>query len=280
MDMHYEFVWMPFGMMNSGATLARAVKSLLDGMDNVIAYVDDLLVHTETFEQHMATLDELLVGESAQALIDALTSHLQSVAPSSINAVSIKLPEFWTTSPEVWFARVEVQFGTKNITADQTKYDYVVSALDITTAEEVQDVLVHPPDYDKYSALKKALLKAFGKSQTQRDSELLNLNGLGDRKPSALLRKINALNDDPQTLKRALFLSNLPHDVGSILAGQEFDDMDTLAEAADRVWEARCAGVQHITQHTAQPSGEAVTSTRFKQQPLGRSANTVTPAPM
>ncbi|RUS71346.1 hypothetical protein EGW08_020889 [Elysia chlorotica] len=47
MDMHYEFVQMPFGMMNSGATLTRAVKSLLDGMDNVIAYVDDLLVHTE-----------------------------------------------------------------------------------------------------------------------------------------------------------------------------------------------------------------------------------------
>ena len=150
-------------------------------------------------------------AESAQALLDALTSQLQSISMqpgSQLNAVSIKLPEFWTTPPEVWFARVEAQFGTKNITQDQTRYDYVVSALDFKTAEEVQDVLVSPPEAEKYTTLKKALIKAFGKSQAQRDSELLN--GLGDRKPTALLRKINALNDDPQTLKRALFLSNLP----------------------------------------------------------------------
>ncbi|GFR65672.1 transposon Ty3-G Gag-Pol polyprotein [Elysia marginata] len=162
-----------------------------------------------------------------------------------------KLPEFWTTSPEVWFARVEAQFGTKNITTDQTKYDYVVSALDVKTAEEVQDVLVNPPDTNKYITIKTALLKAFGKSQAQRDSELLNLNGLGDRKPTALLRKINALNDDPQTLKRALFLSNLPSDIRSILAGQDFIDIGKLAEAADRIWETRGACVQHIVTHGA-----------------------------
>ena len=196
-------------------------------------------------------------AESAQALLDALTSQLQSISmqpDSQLNAVSIKLPEFWTTSPEVWFARVEAQFGTKNITQDQTRYDYVVSALDFKTAEEVQDVLVSPPEAEKYTTLKKALIKAFGKFQAQRDSELLNLNGLGDRKPTALLRKINALNDDPQTLKRALFLSNLPADVQSILAGQDFSDIEKLADAADRVWEARCTSVHHITQDSGQPS--------------------------
>ncbi|GFO27554.1 Zinc finger protein [Plakobranchus ocellatus] len=34
MDCHYEFLRMPFGMMNSGTTLTRAVKKLLCGMDN------------------------------------------------------------------------------------------------------------------------------------------------------------------------------------------------------------------------------------------------------
>ena len=119
-------------------------------------------------------------GESTQALLAALTSQLQSMTVQpNIGAVSLKLPEFWTTSPEVWFARVEAQFGTKNISTEQTKYDYIVSALDVKTAEEVQDVLVNPPDANKYSVLKRALLKAFGKSQAQRDNELLNLNGLG-----------------------------------------------------------------------------------------------------
>ncbi|GFN98796.1 Zinc finger protein [Plakobranchus ocellatus] len=35
MDCHYEFLRMPFGMMNSRATLTRAVKKLLCEMDNV-----------------------------------------------------------------------------------------------------------------------------------------------------------------------------------------------------------------------------------------------------
>ncbi|GFR95420.1 zinc finger protein [Elysia marginata] len=58
MDCHYEFLRMPFGMMNSGATLTRGVKKLLCGMDNVVDYIDDLLVHTETWEAHVETLAE------------------------------------------------------------------------------------------------------------------------------------------------------------------------------------------------------------------------------
>ncbi|GFO31012.1 Zinc finger protein [Plakobranchus ocellatus] len=59
MDCHYEFLRMPFGVMNSGATLTRAVKKLLCGMDNVVDYIDDLLIHTETWEAHVKTLSEL-----------------------------------------------------------------------------------------------------------------------------------------------------------------------------------------------------------------------------
>ncbi|GFS00143.1 zinc finger protein [Elysia marginata] len=59
MDCHYEFLRMPFGMMNSGATPTRAVKKLLCGMDNVVDYIDDLLDHTEIWKAHMETLAEL-----------------------------------------------------------------------------------------------------------------------------------------------------------------------------------------------------------------------------
>ncbi|GFN83140.1 Zinc finger protein [Plakobranchus ocellatus] len=58
-DCHCEFLRMPFGMMNSGATLTRAGKKLLCGMDNVVDYIDDLLIHTETWEAHVKTLSEL-----------------------------------------------------------------------------------------------------------------------------------------------------------------------------------------------------------------------------
>ena len=166
---------------------------------------------------------------------------------SLINATSVKLPEFWMKSPSVWFARIEAQFNTKNITQDQTKYDYVVSALDANTAEEIKHILLNPPTTGKYESLKNELNKTFGKSQFERDSEFLNISSLGDRRPSALLRKINALNNDPQTLKHAIFLANLPSEIRSVLIAQHFSNTEQLAAAADRVWESWSYNINHIS---------------------------------
>ena len=163
-----------------------------------------------------------------------------------LNAASIKLPDFWTKSPSVWFTRIEAQFNTKGITEDQTKYDYVVSALDIDTADEIQHILLNPPARERYNALKNELIKTFGRSQYERDAELLSINGLGDRRPSALMRRINALNDDPQTLKRAIFLANMPSEIRSVLVAQHYTDTEQLSEAADRIWESRSCNINHI----------------------------------
>eukprot|EP00112_Aurelia_sp_Birch-Aquarium-sp1_P019029 Seg4629.1 transcript_id=Seg4629.1/GoldUCD/mRNA.D3Y31 product="Retrovirus-related Pol polyprotein from transposon gypsy" pseudo=true protein_id=Seg4629.1/GoldUCD/D3Y31 len=50
---------MPFGMVNSAATLVRAIRKLLAGLDNVDSYIDDILIHTRTWEEHMQALREL-----------------------------------------------------------------------------------------------------------------------------------------------------------------------------------------------------------------------------
>lgn len=55
----YEFLKMPFGMMNSGATLVRGIRKLLQGMRNVDTYIDDILVHTKTWKEHLDVLREL-----------------------------------------------------------------------------------------------------------------------------------------------------------------------------------------------------------------------------
>ena len=56
----YEFLRMPFGMVNSGTTLTRAIRKLLRRMEDIQHYVDDILVHTTTWDCHVATLRELL----------------------------------------------------------------------------------------------------------------------------------------------------------------------------------------------------------------------------
>ena len=59
------------------------------------------------------------------------------------NAVALKLPPFWISQPGVWFQQAEAQFTLRNITADDTKYFYVVAALDQETASRLIDFLYH-----------------------------------------------------------------------------------------------------------------------------------------
>ena len=95
------------------------------------------------------------------------------------HVVTLKLPEFWTSYPRVWFQQTEAQFALRQVTADNTKYFYVVAALDQDSAQRVIDLLEDPPRDRKYLALKKRLLDTFDLSDSAR---LLNMPQLGDKK--------------------------------------------------------------------------------------------------
>ena len=56
----YEFLLMPFGMKNSGATLVRVMRKLVQDMDNVECRIDDLIVCTKDWATHLQVLDKLL----------------------------------------------------------------------------------------------------------------------------------------------------------------------------------------------------------------------------
>ena len=60
-DGSYEFLKMPFGMINSAATLKRAMEKLIAELDDVNFYWDDILVHTRTWEEHIRALRELFL---------------------------------------------------------------------------------------------------------------------------------------------------------------------------------------------------------------------------
>ena len=47
-------------MVNSSATIARAMKKLLEGMQNVDHFVDDILVHNSSWEEHLRMVHEVL----------------------------------------------------------------------------------------------------------------------------------------------------------------------------------------------------------------------------
>ena len=67
-----EFIQMPFGMKNSGATLVQGLRMLISNLENVDSYIDDLIVYTKDWDTHIRVLGELM-NRLQQA---NLTAHL------------------------------------------------------------------------------------------------------------------------------------------------------------------------------------------------------------
>ena len=55
----FYFKRMPFGLVNAGATYCRMMRKLLSNIDCVDCYVDDIPVHTSTWEEHLSILRQL-----------------------------------------------------------------------------------------------------------------------------------------------------------------------------------------------------------------------------
>ena len=139
---------------------------------------------------------------------------------SNVAAVSLKLPQFWKTSAKVWFAQAETQFRVRGITNDQTRYYYVVAALDEAAANRMAHVILRPPTAGKYEHLKTALLTCNDFSADEAAAKLENVDGLGDRRPSDMLAHMLTLNGDNEAgaMFRERFLRQLPDDVRVTLA--------------------------------------------------------------
>ena len=55
----YQFCKMPFGLVNSGATFNRMMRKMLNQAKDTEHYIDDVLCHTKTWEEHLAVLENL-----------------------------------------------------------------------------------------------------------------------------------------------------------------------------------------------------------------------------
>lgn len=166
----------------------------------------------------------------------------EAIPSGSLAAFQIKLPAFWAKNATVWFAQVEAQFQLHHITSQTTKYLHVVSSLPAELADELEDILAAPATSNQYDLLKAAILARKTPSERSRLQHLLNMEELGDQRPSQLLRRMRQLMGDVTTdadtsLLRELFLQRLPHSMVPILAAAEDMPLDQVANLADRVRE-------------------------------------------
>ena len=56
----FEFLRMPFGLKNSAQAFQRLMNRVLDGLDRVFVYLDDILVASSSWEQHLSDLRSVL----------------------------------------------------------------------------------------------------------------------------------------------------------------------------------------------------------------------------
>ncbi|WP_416879508.1 reverse transcriptase domain-containing protein [Litorimonas sp.] len=60
----YKFIRMPFGLNNAGAVYSRFVGDVIDSLGNkqLITYLDDVVAASQTFDEHLSTLEQALVA--------------------------------------------------------------------------------------------------------------------------------------------------------------------------------------------------------------------------
>ncbi|XP_026736735.1 uncharacterized protein LOC113500224 [Trichoplusia ni] len=153
--------------------------------------------------------------------------------------VTSRIPEFWTNMPRLWFNQFECVMAQQK-QGDESKYNLVVSKLDMDVLQQVSDILRDPPAQDKYSTLKQRLISVYEESAEQQFRKLVSEIELGSQKPSQLLRKMADLGRNPEISGQALcnlWLAKLPAAVRAGLAVTQEKDLEKLATIADKIVE-------------------------------------------
>lgn len=157
-----------------------------------------------------------------------------------VAVLTLAVPDFDHLPPAVWFTLLEIELHNRSIVDDTARYNQLVPRLPRHIILSVQSLLLHPPTSGKYEALKAAVLTESAPSNAARLEELLRPIQLGDRKPSTLLREMQAsanVYGVTDTLLQELWLRRLPEPVQTLLAASPAKGLIELAASADAVLE-------------------------------------------
>lgn len=157
----------------------------------------------------------------------------------AIDAVEVKLQEFWVNGPVTWFRVSEIQFELQK-SSDKAKYLATLRALPPTACKKIDDFLLNPPVQNLYNSLKLALLDRLAPSDERKLEQLLSGQDLGDGRPSEVLRFIKNLagSNFSDHIIRSLWVRRLPPIIKTAIVGQPTaTPLGELTKQADRIFE-------------------------------------------
>lgn len=120
----------------------------------------------------------------------------------------------------------------------------------------MSDVLESAFPGTKYETLKTRIIATFSESSERKLKRLLSGQVMGDQKPSQFLRTMQSLGRGQvgDNVLKSLFLEQLPENVRAILSISDQQDINKLADQADKIMDmARPANIASIDR----PQGES-----------------------
>jgi len=112
----FQFTVLPFGLVNAPAVFNRLMRNILGDLDNVETFLDDILIHTVTWEEHCKVLEEVFkrlrkanltakpskceIGEESLEYLGHIVGN-GYMKPTSQKIVSIREAKRPTTKKEV-----------------------------------------------------------------------------------------------------------------------------------------------------------------------------------
>lgn len=55
----YQFKVMPFGLVNASASFSRLMRKLLEGMQFIDSFIDDVIIYTQSFQELLQIVEKV-----------------------------------------------------------------------------------------------------------------------------------------------------------------------------------------------------------------------------
>lgn len=165
---------------------------------------------------------------------DNLSSKEEIRKEVNINDI---IPSFWSNEPRAWFAHVDSLFARYGPITDHAKYCHVIVRLDKEACIEVRELMLNPPEEDKYEKIKAALITRLSITRDKKMYELIMSETMGDRKPSEFLEHLRQLAGSlvPEKFVKAVWFRCMPKKIQNFIPLQNDLPLENLANLADYI---------------------------------------------
>ncbi|XP_055860261.1 uncharacterized protein LOC129921719 [Biomphalaria glabrata] len=116
----YQWNVMPFGLVNSTATFQKCMAKLLEGIEDVVFYVDDICIFSKTWENHIKTLKQVL---------NRLRENKLTIAPDKLHIGKTKI-EF-----------LGYEIGNKQIRPTRSNLNKIMQVKPPETKKDIQAII-------------------------------------------------------------------------------------------------------------------------------------------